>query len=312
MRVVFFGTPEFAVPSLERLIASRHEVVRVVSRPDKPVGRQQLVAPPAVVQAALRHGIEAWQPASLKGEQAAAELTALAAEAAVVVAYGRLIPEGMLAIPRHGFVNLHPSLLPRHRGPSPIQWALVCGDRRTGVTTMLLDKGLDTGPILLQRRMEIDPRDTAELLAPRLAELGAGLLVETLDGLEAGTLTSRPQPEDGANLTPMLRREFGKVDWSMPARQLVNRLRGLTPWPGLYATFRGSRLKIFGLEEVVPPPAGDEQPGSVLAADAAGVMVRCGRGSAARITEMQREGRRRLPADAFQIGERVSRGERFG
>ncbi|HOC42430.1 MAG TPA: methionyl-tRNA formyltransferase [Thermoanaerobaculales bacterium] len=312
MRVVFFGTPEFAVPSLERLVASRHEVVRVVSRPDKPVGRQQVVTPPAVVEAALRHGIAAWQPASLKSEQAAAELTALAADAAVVVAYGRLIPEGLLAIPRHGFVNLHPSLLPRHRGPSPIQWALVCGDRRTGVTTMLLDKGLDTGPILLQRRVEIDPRDTAELLAPRLAELGAELLVETLDRLEAGSLTPRPQPEDGANLTPMLRREFGKVDWSMPARQLVNRLRGFTPWPGLYTAYRGSRLKVFGLEEVVPPPAGDEHPGSVLAADAAGVMVRCGRGSAARITEMQREGRRRLPADAFQIGERVSRGERFG
>lgn len=312
MRVVFFGTPEFAVPSLERLAASRHEVVRVVSRPDKPVGRDQVVTPPAVVQAARRLDLEVWQPPSLKGEQAAQELAAFAVDVAVVVAYGRLIPDKLLAIPRHGFVNLHPSLLPRHRGPSPIQWALVCGDRTTGVTTMQLDEGMDTGAILLQRRVEIDRRDTAEQLAPQLAQIGAELLVETLERLEAGNLTARPQPEDGANQTPMLRREFGKIDWSMPARQLVNRLRGFTPWPGLYTAFRGSRLKVFGLEEVVPPPAGDEQPGSVLVADAAGVMVRCGRASAARITEMQREGRRRMPADAFQIGERVSRGERFG
>jgi methionyl-tRNA formyltransferase len=312
MKVVFFGTPEFAVPSLEHLVASRHEVVRVVSRPDKPVGRDQVVTAPAVVQAAARLGIEVWQPSSLKGEPAAAELAAFGVDAAVVVAYGRLIPAALLAVPRHGFVNLHPSLLPRHRGPSPIQWALVCGDRSTGVTTMLLDEGMDTGPILLQKRVDIDRRDTAEQLAPRLAELGADLVVETLDRLEAGTITPRRQPEDGANQTPMLRREFGKVDWSMPARQLVNRLRGFTPWPGLYTTFRGSRLKIFGLEEVMPLQAGDEPSGSVMVADAAGVMVRCGRGSAARITEMQREGRRRLPADAFQIGERVSRGERFG
>lgn len=312
MRVAFFGTPDFAVPSLRQLAASRHELVRVVSRPDKPVGRDQVVTPPAVVLAAQRLGLEVWQPPSLKGEQAAQELAAVAADAAVVVAYGRLIPERLLAIPRHGFVNLHPSLLPRHRGPSPIQWALVCGDRTTGVTTMRLDEGMDTGPILLQRRVEIDRRDTAELLGSRLAEIGAELLVETLDRLEAGQLTAHPQPEDGANLTPMLRREFGKVDWSMPARQLVNRLRGFTPWPGLYSTFRGSRLKIFGLDEVAPPPPGDEPPGSVLIADAAGIMVRCGRGTAVRITEMQREGRRRLPADAFQIGERVSRGERLG
>ena len=312
MRIVFFGTPDFAVPTLDQLVASRHQVVRVVSRPDKPVGRDQVVTAPAVVEAAARHGLEVWQPPSLKSEQVTAEFAALGADAAVVVAYGRMIPSALLAVPRHGFVNLHPSLLPRHRGPSPIQWALVCGDRSTGVTTMLLDDGMDTGPILLQKRVEIDRRDTAEQLAPPLAQLGATLVVETLDGIEAGTIKPRPQPEDGANLTPMLRREFGKVDWTMPARQLVNRLRGLTPWPGLYTNFRGSRLKIFGLDEVLPAPVGEEEPGSVLVADAAGVMVRCGRGTAARITEMQREGRRRLPADAFQIGERVSRGERFG
>jgi methionyl-tRNA formyltransferase len=177
---------------------------------------------------------------------------------------------------------------------------------------MQLDEGMDTGPILLQERAAIDGADTAETLSPKLAGLGARLMVATLDGLEDGTLEGRPQPEDGANVTPMLRRSFSKIDWSMPARQLVNRLRGFTPWPGLYTKFRGGRLKIFGLEDVRPAPAGDEEPGMVLEAGPAGIVVRCGRGSAALITEMQREGRRRLPADAFLIGERVSRGERLG
>ena len=312
MKVVFVGTPDFAVPTLERLIESNHEVVQVISKPDRPVGRHHVVTSPPVVELAERHGIEAWQPKGLKGDKAADRLRELAADVAVVVAYGKLIPENLLSLPPHGFINLHPSLLPRHRGPSPIQWALVCGDRSTGVTTMQIDAGMDTGPLLLQRRVEIEPRETAEELTPRLAEVGADLVVETLDRLEEGKITPRPQPEDGVNVSPMLRRSFAKVNWTMPSRQLVNRLRGFTPWPGLYAKFRGGRLKIFGLEEVVPNPPGDEPPGCVLAADPTGITVRCGRGSAARITEVQREGRRRMPADAFLIGERVSRGEQFG
>jgi methionyl-tRNA formyltransferase len=312
MKVVFFATPDFAVPTLERLVASAHEVVLVVSRPDKPVGRHQVLTSPPVVEAARSLGLEVVQPKSLKGDDAAQALAASAADVAVVVAYGKLIPAELLAIPRHGFVNLHPSLLPRHRGPSPIQWALVCGDRATGVTTMQLDEGMDTGPILLQERVPIDDAETAETLAPRLAAIGADLVVRTLDGLEQGTITPRPQPEDGVNTTPMLRRNFAKVDWSMPARQLVNRLRGFTPWPGLYTSFRGGRLKIFGLEEVKPAPSGDEEPGTVLTADDTGIVIRCGRTTAARLTELQREGRRRMPVDAFLIGERVTRGETFG
>jgi methionyl-tRNA formyltransferase len=177
---------------------------------------------------------------------------------------------------------------------------------------MLIDEGMDTGPILMQERVVIEEGETAEMLSPRLAGLGADLIVRTLDGLEDGSVTSRPQPSDGANTTPMLRRSFAKVDWSMPARQLVNRLRGFTPWPGLYTKFRDGRLKIHGLEMIEPSPPGDEKPGTVLAANGDGIIVRCGRGSAAKITEMQREGRRRLPADAFLVGERVSPGESFG
>jgi methionyl-tRNA formyltransferase len=248
----------------------------------------------------------------LKSEEIDRSLEESGAGAVVVVAYGKMIPTRLFDIPLHGFVNLHPSLLPRHRGPSPIQWALVCGDRSTGVTTMLIDEGMDTGPILLQQRVQIEPRETAEMLAPRLAEIGAELVVRTLDELEEGTLGPRPQPADGANTTPMLRRNFAKVDWSMPARQLVNRLRGFTPWPGLYTTFRGGRLKIHGLEEVKAPPDGKEKPGSVISAAPDGVVVRCGKGTAARITEVQHEGRRRMPVDAFLIGERVTVGEAFG
>jgi methionyl-tRNA formyltransferase len=312
MKVAFFGTPDFAVPTLARLMASQHEVVLVVSRPDKPVGRRREVMSPPVVELAHRHGIRCLQPKSLKKQGPRDQLLASAAEVAVVVAYGKLIPAEMLALPEHGFVNLHPSLLPRHRGPSPIQWALVSGDRVTGVTVMRLDEGMDTGPILLQEQTDVDPRDTAETLSQRLAVAGADLMVRALDLLEQGELQATPQPADGANVTPMLRRSFAEVDWSMSARQLVNRLRGFTPWPGLYTTFRGDRLKLLGLELVLSPPPGDEEPGTVLEAAPLGIMVRCGRGSALRITELQREGRRRLPVDAFLIGERVSAGERLG
>ncbi len=312
MNVIFFGTPDFAVPILERLMASRHEVELVVSRPDRPVGRSQILTSPPIVETARRHEVEVLQPKNLKAPEVDSALAEIAADAAVVVAYGKLIPARLLEIPRYGFINLHPSLLPRHRGPSPIQWALVCGDRATGVTTMQLDEDMDTGPILLQKRISIEDRETAEMLAPRLAALGADLIVRTLDELENGSLSAHPQPSDGANVTPMLRRNFAKVDWSMPARQLINRLRGFTPWPGLYTKFRGGRMKIFGLEEVRPSPKGDEDPGTVLSVEDGGIVVRCGKRTAAMITEVQREGRRRMPVDAFLIGERVTRGETLG
>jgi methionyl-tRNA formyltransferase len=310
MKVVFFGTPEFAVPTLRRLADSEHEIALVVTRPDKPMGRRQVLTPPPVAELANQLNLPLAQPRSLKKGDFIDELRALEPDVAVVVAYGRLIPAEMLEVPRHGCVNLHPSLLPRHRGPSPIQWALVSGDRATGVTTMLLDEGMDTGPILLQRSTEIDPKETAEQLSPRLAEMGAELMLATLAGLADGSVEPKPQSDQGANVTPMLRRGFGKVEWDTPARRLINRLRGFSPWPGLYCKLRGGRVKLFGLEEA-RAEAGDEPPGTVLAADETGIVVRCGRGTAVRITELQREGRRRLPVDAFQIGERVTRGEQF-
>ncbi len=312
MKVIFFGTPEFALPSLRRLAASPHEVALVVSRPDRPVGRHQVLTAPPVVEMARKLGLPVVQPGSLKKPDVLERLREAGADVGVVVAYGKLIPPAALEVLPRGYVNLHPSLLPRHRGPSPIQWALASGDRVTGVTTMLLDEGMDTGPILLQRRVPIEPGETAEELGSRLAEVGAELVLETLDGLEDGSVVPTPQPEEGATVSPMLRRSFGKIDWEMSARRLVNRLRAFTPWPGLYTKFRGGRLKIHGLEEVRPAPPGTEEPGTILHADAGGIVVRCGGGSAVRITELQREGRRRMPADAFLIGERVTAGERFG
>ncbi len=312
MKVVFFGTPEFALPTLRHLVGSGHEVVLVVTRPDKPVGRRRVVTPPPVAATAGKLGLPVLQPKSLKGDEVVSTLEATGAEAGVVVAYGKLIPPRVLELFPYGCLNVHPSLLPRHRGPSPIQWAIVCGDRVTGVTTMLLDEGMDTGPTLLQRRVEIGPRETAVELSSRLAELGARLMVETLDGLESGTIEPHPQPEEGASVTPMIRRHFGKVDWNLPAQKIFDRLRAFTPWPGLFTEFRGGRLKIHGLEVVVPPPPGGEKPGTVVSSGPEGIVVRCGRGSAVRITELQREGKRRMPADAFLIGERVSAGEHFG
>ncbi|NWG00654.1 MAG: methionyl-tRNA formyltransferase [Thermoanaerobaculaceae bacterium] len=310
MRIVFFGTPDFAVPSLRALVEAGHEVALVVSRPDKPAGRRLRVATPPVVAEARRLGLAVTQPAKLSGEGFAARLREVAAEVAVVVAYGRLIPAPLLAIPRWGFVNLHPSLLPRHRGPSPIQWAIASGDSTTGVSTMLLDEGMDTGPILLQRPTAIGPGERALELERRLAELGAELVVATLAGLEAGTV--RPQPQDHrlATVTPKLERSMGRVDWHLTAQELERRCRAFDPWPGLYCTFRGGRLKVHGLE-VGPPLAGTEPPGTVVAVSASGISVRCGSGTVALLTELQREGRRRLPADAFILGERVARGERM-
>ncbi|MCP4896497.1 MAG: methionyl-tRNA formyltransferase [bacterium] len=312
MNVAFFGTPEFAVPTLTALLESRHPVRLVISRPDKPVGRRQVMTPPPVVEVARTHDLEILQPAKLKNSSVEEALRTAEIDIAVVVAYGRLIPSDLLKSLDGGFLNLHPSLLPRHRGPSPIQWSLVCGDHRTGVTTMLLDEGMDTGPILLQESVPIEPKDTSATLSPRLAKIGAKLIVATLDGLEDGAVEPRSQPSDGVNVTPMLRRDFARIDWSMASKQLVDRLRGFTPWPGLFTSFREGRLKIFGLEEVNPAPSGTEKPGTVIEVDAAGIVVRCGRKTAARITEVQREGRKRMPVDAFLIGERVAQGEQLG
>jgi methionyl-tRNA formyltransferase len=310
MRLVFFGTPEIAVPTLDALVAAGHEIALVVSRPDKPAGRHFELATPAVIGAARRHGLPSAQPEKLGVDDFYHRLRSLHPDAAVVVAFGRLISPRVLSVPRHGFVNLHPSLLPRHRGPSPIVWAIASGDRETGVTTMLLDEGMDTGPVLLQRRTPIDPKERTPDLEVRLAALGAQLMVETLAGIEAGTVTPVAQDAALATVTPKLARRDGRIDWGWRAEALADRCRAFDPWPGLFCNFRGTRVKVHGAE-AGPAVAGDEPPGTVVAISSAGIGVRCGEGTIAVLTELQREGRRRLPADAFILGERVAPGERF-
>jgi len=310
MRVVFLGTPEFAVPTLAALVAAGHEIALVVSRPDQPAGRHLRLQVPAAVVAARSLGLPSAQPEKLGTDEFIARLRAVAPDVAVVVAFGRLISPRVLRVPRMGFVNLHPSLLPRHRGPAPIPWAIAGGDGETGVTTMLLDEGMDTGPILLQRTVTIAPRERAPELERRLATIGAELVVATLAGLASGEVTPRPQDGSLATLTPKLDRKLARIDFTTRAEELERRCRAFDPWPGLYCTFRGGRLKVHGLE-VAPPRPGDEAPGTVLAVASEGITVRCGAGTVALLTEMQREGKKRLPADAFIIGERVAPGERF-
>jgi len=310
VRLVFFGTPEFAVPSLEAVAAAGHEIALVVSRPDKPAGRHLRMSTPAVIEAARRLGLPLAQPGRVGTDEFAQRLRILHPEIAVVVAYGRILPPPLLAIPARGFVNVHPSLLPRHRGPSPIEWAIAEGDPETGVTTMLLDEGMDTGPLLLQRRVAIAARERAPELGVRLAGLGAELLVETLAGIEDGSVAPVPQDEGAATVTPKLARKLGRIDWDRPADEMARLCRALDPWPGMYCSFRGARLKVHGVEVGEPVP-GEQAPGTVLSAGPEGIAVRCGGGTVALLTELQREGKRRLPADAFIIGERVARGEKL-
>lgn len=310
MRVVFFGTPEFAVPSLRALVAAGFEIPLVVSRSDQPAGRHMELTTPPVVEVARQLGLATVQPEKLGVDEFYQPFRALRPDVAAVVAFGRLITPRVLDVPRLGFVNVHPSLLPRHRGPTPIESAILAGDAETGVTTMLLDEGFDTGPVLMRHAIPLGPRDRTASLEPRLAHLGAELLVETLRAVEAGTVTPEPQDDALATVSSKLERKLGRIDWTLPAAELDRRCRAFDPFPGLFANFRGARLKVHDIE-VGEPVVGDEAPGTVLAVSPAGIAVRSGEGTVAVLCELQREGKRRLPADAFILGERVARGERF-
>jgi methionyl-tRNA formyltransferase len=308
MKIIFFGTPQFAVPTFERLLAEGFTVELVVSQPDEPAGRGYEVKPPPVKQAAQKAGIKVFQPAKLKDPATQEFLSKYHPDAIVVVAYGRIIPSWLIDLPRLGCINLHASLLPKYRGAAPIQWALVRGERVTGVTTMKIDPGMDTGDILLAREVEIRDEDTAETLAERLSLLGAELMVETLRGLERGEITPRPQDHAQATLAPMLKKEHGRIDWSLPAQEIAWRVRGLCPWPGAYTTFRGKNLHVWAA--AVSPAASMLEPGT-LAAERGRLFVACGEGTQLEVTELQVEGRKRLAARDFLNGVRLTPGERL-
>jgi methionyl-tRNA formyltransferase len=306
LRIAFFGTPEFAVPSLAALLEAGFAVPLVVTQPDRPVGRHAGPRPSAVAACAAGSGLAVAKPERLRGNaELAALLSAERPDVIVVVAYGRIFPPELLRLPRFGCVNVHASLLPRHRGASPVQAAILAGDRETGVATMKMDEGLDTGPVYLERRVAIGERETAGELSARLAALGGQLLVETLAGLEAGTLAARPQAGEPTVCRP-IRREDGAIDWSRDAGELVRRLRALTPWPGLYTFIAGERVKILEARERV----GDltVEPGA-FRLDGGELTVAAGGGSALVVERLQRAGRK--PVTGTEFARSVSLPGRF-
>ena len=245
MRLIFLGTPAFAVPTLEKIIDAGHTVLTVISQPDRPKGRGQALAAPAVKEAALRRNLPVFQPERIRRPEIVAQLAQFQTDAMVVVGYGQIIPQSIIDLPAHGILNVHASLLPKYRGAAPIQWAVVNGETVTGVTTMRIDAGLDTGEMLLRAETAIGPEETAIELGNRLAVMGADLLVETLARIEAGTLVPERQDPSRATLAPILKKEDGWIDWRSPAPAIHNRVRGLLPWPGAYTKFRGQTVHIW-------------------------------------------------------------------
>ena len=309
MKLVFCGTPQFAVPSLERLAAAGFDIKLVVTQPDRPQGRGMELTAPPVKQSAQKLNLPVIQPEKIKkNDEFQAQLSALQPEAIIVVGYGRIIPPWMLTLPPHGNINVHASLLPKYRGAAPVQWAIAQGETVTGVTTMLLNEGLDTGDVLLQHDMPVLPEDTSVTLWPRLAALGAGLLVETLHGLEQKRIRPTPQDHAKATLAPILKKEDGQVDFQRNAVQIQNRLRGFQPWPGAYTQFRGKGLKLVSVR---PVPLPNLTPGE-LRISGENLFAGCGGGTALELLQLQPEGKKAMTAREFINGYRPAAGERLG
>ena len=309
MKLVFCGTPQFAVPSLERLAAAGFEIQLVVTQPDRPQGRGMELAAPPVKQSAQKLGLAVIQPEKIKkNEEFKSQLTALQPEAIIVVGYGRIIPPWMLELPRYGNINVHASLLPKYRGAAPVQWAIAQGVTVTGVTTMLLNEGLDTGDILMQRKIAIH-QDTSVELSPKLAELGADLLVETLQGLEQQRIAPMPQDHAQATLAPILRKEDGQIDFDRSAEEIYNRFRGFQPWPGAFTRFRGKGFKFVNVRPA--GTVGKISPGEVHIVDG-NLFVLCGAGTILQLLQVQPEGKKTMTAREFINGYHPAAGERLG
>lgn len=311
MILVFMGTPEFAVPALRALVAAGHDVRAALTQPDKPAGRGGALAAPPVKRAALDLGLAVHQPARIRTPEVHELLETLAPDAIVIVGYGKLIPQNIIGLPRYGCINLHASLLPKYRGAAPVNWAIINGETVTGVTTMRIDAGLDTGDILLRRETAIGPEEDAVSLGRRLAEIGAPLVVETLAGLEQGTVRPVPQDHAAATLAPILHKEDGRIDWNIPARDIFNRVRGLVPWPGAHTTFRGQLLRLWRTRNAERGTRNSAQEPGTLFIEAGQLFAVCGRGTALELLEIQVEGRKRISAADFLNGARVKSGERL-
>ena len=308
MRLAFLGTPAFAVPTLERIVEAGHTVLAVVTQPDRPRGRGQNPAASPVKEAALRLALPVYQPERVRRPEALEYLRSLAADAMVVVGYGQIIPQAVIDLVPLGIINVHASLLPKYRGAGPIQWAIIHGETHTGVTTMRIDAGLDTGDMLLAAETEIAPGENAIDLGRRLSVMGADLLVETLAGLSAGAIVPRKQDPAQATYAPLLKKEDGLIDWNQPAPSIHNRVRGLQPWPGAYTTFRGQTLHIWQSQvgQALPPA---NPPGRIVTHKP--LLIACA-DAPLELLEVQLEGRKRMSAADFANGQRLSENEILG
>lgn len=309
LRIVFCGTPAFAVPSLRALIAQpEFRIEAVITQPDRPRGRGGEIFSSPVKSVAIESGIDVFQPEKIKSDPAYEFLNHLAPDVVVIIAYGQIISQRLLDIPRLGWINVHASLLPKYRGAAPINWAIVNGETRTGVTTMQVNAGLDTGPILLTADTHIGPDETSPELATRLAEMGAPLIVETLLKLDRREITLRPQDDSHASLAPLLKKEDGRINWSQPAQAIYNRIRGLQPWPGAFTTFRGKTCHIWA--RPIDNHKVKSQPGTI-GVEGHEFAVACGEGTALRLEFVQLEGRKRVTAREFNSGARLTSDDRF-
>lgn len=305
MRIIFMGTPDFAVPSLQALIDRGDDICAVFTQPDKPKGRGHKLQPPPVKELAQRHGLPVYQPETLREESVQKSIAELEPDAIIVVAYGKLLPPEVLAVPRLGCINVHGSLLPKYRGAAPIQWAVINGEKTTGVTTMFMARGMDTGDMLLKAQTDIGQEETAGELFDRLKLLGAELLIKTLEGLELGELAAIPQNEAEATLAPMLKKELSVIDWTEPAGRVHDRIRGLNPWPCAAAVLDGKRVKLLASRVT----EGSGAPGTAY--DLGGeLMVACGEGML-RITELQSDTGRRMSGRDYLLGHPLTAGARF-
>jgi methionyl-tRNA formyltransferase len=311
LKLVFCGTPAFAVPSLRALLSDSYfQIAGVVTQPDRPRGRGKKMASSPVKDAALEAGVPVYQPEKIRSESSLDYFKRLAPDVVVIIAYGQIIPAALIAIPRLGWVNLHGSLLPKYRGAAPINWAIINGEKVTGLTTMQIDAGLDTGPVLLKYQTGIGADETAPDLYAQLAEAGAPLIVETLKKLDRDEITPIPQDNSQASLAPPLKKEDGRIDWFLPAPKIYNRIRGLQPWPGAFTTFRGATCRIWG--KPLKPVAAGGTPGIILPTQEDGLLVICGASTVLHVEQVQIEGRNRISDREFMNGARIAPGEHFG
>ncbi len=301
MKIIFMGTPDFAVPTLEKLIASEHDVAAVFTQPDKPKGRGHKMQFSPVKEVAVDHEIPVHQPQTLKDDSITELIKGIEPDCIVVVAYGKLLPKAVLDIPKYGCVNVHGSLLPKYRGAAPIQWSVLNGDKVTGITTMYMGVGMDTGDMLLKAETEIGANETSGELFDRLKDMGAELLMETLEGLIAGSITAVPQNHDEATHAPMITKEMSEVDWSRSAQEIHNQVRGLNPWPCAVTSYNGKRMKIY-VTEVID---GHGVPASLFKKDGK-MCVYCGDGALI-LTDIQLENGKRMAGDVFLLGHPVDK-----